>query len=842
MSQSSRFAFKLPRTLGSIETWGFGFSGLLLWLGTAPAMNAALGLGSLWVWIPGAVIGTLLNLQVRQLGIHDQDRSGGTPNYATQLLHKFPFLARYSAIGYWLGWVSVPPMNAIILTDLIQVSLEPLGVDCPVTAFRILFTLLPYIVTFSNSRTVGILHAFFVIPAISCLLVFCLQGFSWLSFSPQSPGLFAPIPFNLDFTDWAKWFFVAIYAVYGCETASSFVADSRKPRRTLDCLVAAAIALPIVYVLGSWLLARLAISPRLGDSAYLHLMATAGPFWGSLTPGLVTFLIASGCLLSSATAVSNCPRVLYQLAQDRHLPALFSVVSPRGVLEPGLLFTLGVSLLCLAWGNVSRVVMVTGTGYLSAMMGIHLGLWLQRKRPEVRWPRWSLLFLVMEAIVFVVGGLAWGWQDWLIGLLLPMAVGVAAQGVGNCPIALCQPAWWSHRYRPRPINIQRDWVVFQVTVLILLLCGAVSIGWFARAGLDRFSFGSHGAVFSIVLITVAFLGVAIACWTSLSQMAAMTEARDRLERTLSELQRTQLQLVQSEKMSSLGQLVAGVAHEINNPVNFIYGNLEHVRTYAQDLLRLLQLYAKYYPEPVAEIQEEQEAIELDFLEEDLTKILASMKVGSDRIREIVLSLRNFSRLDEAELKAVDLHEGIDSTITILKHRLKAKANRPAIDILREYGNLPPIECYPGQFNQVIMNILSNAIDALEEATANRDYQDLQVHRQWIRIRTRIQEIELPSTNSTGSSLSDGKSSTRSKWLVVGIADNGPGIPPDIQRRIFDPFFTTKPIGKGTGMGMSISYQIVVEKHQGKLECFSQVGEGTEFLIQIPLNLGAKCKS
>ena len=143
MSQSSRFAFKLPRTLGSIETWGFGFSGLLLWLGTAPAMNAALGLGSLWVWIPGAVIGTLLNLQVRQLGVHDQDRSGGTPNYATQLLHKFPFLARYSAIGYWLGWVSVPPMNAIILTDLIQVSLEPLGVDCPVTAFRILFTLLP---------------------------------------------------------------------------------------------------------------------------------------------------------------------------------------------------------------------------------------------------------------------------------------------------------------------------------------------------------------------------------------------------------------------------------------------------------------------------------------------------------------------------------------------------------------------------------------------------------------------------------------------------------------------------------------------------------------------------
>ncbi|HEY9880669.1 MAG TPA: ATP-binding protein, partial [Leptolyngbyaceae cyanobacterium] len=290
------------------------------------------------------------------------------------------------------------------------------------------------------------------------------------------------------------------------------------------------------------------------------------------------------------------------------------------------------------------------------------------------------------------------------------------------------------------------------------------------------------------------------------QLRQRTQA---LEATLQELQQTQMQLIQSEKMSSLGQLVAGVAHEINNPVNFIYGNLNHARNYIEDLLSLLKCYQTHYPDLPPEIAAEAEVIDLPFIVEDLPKLLSSMKVGADRIQKIVLSLRTFSRMDEADQKAVDIHAGINSTLMILQSRLKTKGSRPTIEVVQRYGSIPPIECYAGQLNQVFMNILSNAIDALDEAWEKQPNLKPQIV-----IETKV---------------------TRSN-LVVRIADNGPGISADTQARLFDPFFTTKPIGQGTGMGLSISYQIITERHGGTLTCESGPGEGTVFTITIPHNL------
>ncbi|MBW4541544.1 MAG: sensor histidine kinase [Myxacorys chilensis ATA2-1-KO14] len=294
---------------------------------------------------------------------------------------------------------------------------------------------------------------------------------------------------------------------------------------------------------------------------------------------------------------------------------------------------------------------------------------------------------------------------------------------------------------------------------------------------------------------------------------ALEEQRRELEQMLIDLNRVHAQLVQTEKMSSLGQLVAGVAHEINNPVNFIYGNLSHVEEHAQNLLDFLQLYQNSYPNPTAEIEAKAEAIDLEFVQEDLPKILDSMQLGTDRIRQIVLSLRNFSRMDEAEYKAVDLHKGIDSTLLILQHRLKGEPKHSAIALTKNYGDLPLVECYVGPLNQVFMNILANAIDALEEVNVDRTDRGIQDQSNRITICTKVVDTQ---------------------WVQVTISDNGPGIPEAIQQKIFDPFFTTKPIGKGTGMGMSISYQIVTEKHGGKLECLSSAATGTEFVIQIPI--------
>ncbi|MEG3891710.1 MULTISPECIES: PAS domain-containing protein [unclassified Microcoleus] len=294
------------------------------------------------------------------------------------------------------------------------------------------------------------------------------------------------------------------------------------------------------------------------------------------------------------------------------------------------------------------------------------------------------------------------------------------------------------------------------------------------------------------------------------------EKAQQLEQTLADLKKAQSQLIQAEKMSSIGQMVAGVAHEINNPISFIYGNIIPAAQYARDLVKMIELYQQYYPEPVPEIQEELAEVEVDFIAGDFPKIMASMQEGANRIKQIVLSLRNFSRLDETDRKVIDIHEGIESTLVILQHRFQSQPKHREIQVIKNYGNLPKVECYPAQLNQVFMNLLVNAIDAVEESSANCTCKVNQ-----IRIVT-----EVSSENQ----------------VCVRISDSGPGIHPEVQSRMFDPFFTTKPVGTGTGLGLSISYQIVKDTHGGKLECHSEVGRGTEFAIELPISQKLKVKS
>ena len=306
-------------------------------------------------------------------------------------------------------------------------------------------------------------------------------------------------------------------------------------------------------------------------------------------------------------------------------------------------------------------------------------------------------------------------------------------------------------------------------------------------------------------------------------MQALQESEERfrqqafeLEQTLQKLNSATTQLIQKHKVSSLGQLVASVAHEINNPINFISGNISHATNYTEDLLRLLELYQQHYPEPVEEIEEEMESMGFEFLKTDLPKLLDSMTLGSERIREVVRSLRLFSRVDEAQMKPVDLHEGLDSALLILQNRLQAKGGRRGICAIKEYGELPKVECYAGELNQVFMHLLTNALDALEE------------------------RYELLKSGSQG----DGDDSEPTIWLrtrvtddnfvVISIVDNGLGMSEEVSRSIFDPLFSTKPPEKGTGLGLSISRDIVVDKHGGKLYCKSEPGRGTEFVIEIPI--------
>ncbi|RCJ36146.1 hybrid sensor histidine kinase/response regulator [Nostoc punctiforme NIES-2108] len=304
-----------------------------------------------------------------------------------------------------------------------------------------------------------------------------------------------------------------------------------------------------------------------------------------------------------------------------------------------------------------------------------------------------------------------------------------------------------------------------------------------------------------------------------------------LQQAIDDLKASQVQQIQNEKMVALGQLVAGLAHEINNPISFIYGNLQYAGQYVEDLVNIIEVYQQEYPKPTPKVQQIAKNVDLNFIIKDLQSLIGAMYRGSDRIREIVLALQHFSRHDEAEMKRVNIHEDIENTLVMLQHRLREAADRPAIVVVKDYGNLPLVTCYASELNQVFMHLLNNAIDAIEDGVGNGELGPYSGDReQWgvmnqsstsysllptpqIRIHTEVTDLNL---------------------VKIAIADNGLGIEESLRSRLFDPFFTTKPVGKGSGLGLSISYQIIVQKHRGNISCNSSVGKGAEFVIEIPI--------
>lgn len=520
---------RLGRSFSRLEDFGFSLTGLLLWPGTVIGMHHALGAQAILVWVPAVIVAILLNIQLARLGSHWPEMSGGTSNYATRLLKSYPALGLYAASGYFIAWAAIIPINAIVLTNLIAALLTPYQIEVPYTALKIGFALIAFVLAFSGNRALAILHLIFMLPAIGFLLVFAIQGVGWLLLSPDSPGFFPEVWPEFNFAEWAKWYIIATFAAYASEGAAAFIADSRNPSAALYYLKMTAGLLPIVYVGGSWVVMRLASDRTLGKDILLNLSETARHFWGEPATVLIVLLIAFACLLSCANTVALSARVLYQLSLDGYIAPVFSVVSRRGVLGPALIATLVISIACLVWGDIIQIIWITGTGYLISMMAIHLGLWLNRGKPQVLWPNWSLVFLLVEAIALVVGGWGWGAVDFIIGLTIPLLLIICDRLIVRLPWAIFHPAWWNQRYQLRTAEDFQDFVGLQVSVVVFLACGATGMGWFVHSRLNGLPVQVQSSIMAILVLTAGFVGVAIACWTSLPQVARIVEAREQSE-------------------------------------------------------------------------------------------------------------------------------------------------------------------------------------------------------------------------------------------------------------------------------------------------------------------------